>query len=310
MTAAIGVDPQRSRSSIVLRESSGLGTQISVVGDGRRRLIPNAWGGGATEDPWDPEFLRGIRGRLSQYLGVDAGYRITLAVPLEKRVLEVCAAAGLTGVGCVDPADALLCRWLSEPVDGAWRGRVSVAVVGETRTWLASYQVNADQSQVRRLPGARSVPYGSGAWCAELRRMVLDRCGEGAVDPVAVLDGVYEFGAALDPVQPTQWRGPLAERMFTPLRLSRAEMLAWPSVREVTGALRELEGQVVVGGVGAIWPFYDRAWRSDAPEHDLAVGAAWWPELAPYFSGLPVPAAEPATFTGQDEGTAPWLRSS
>jgi hypothetical protein len=93
---AVGVDPQHSRTAIALREGMGRQIHASLVGDGRRRLVPNAlgpegaWGSVAVEgfleragdiataadqllgwriDPWSPLFLRGLHDRLVAYLG-------------------------------------------------------------------------------------------------------------------------------------------------------------------------------------------------------------------------------------------------
>jgi hypothetical protein len=364
VSSAIGIDIQYSRSSVVLRETSGRGDRIAVVGDGRRRLIPNAVGGGqwgstAAEavltagsgpllrwlgDPWDEPFLRGLKGRLTGYLGAEPGpgHHMTLVVPPEipeARVADQCAAAGLRGIGRIDPADGLLCRWLAEPMADARSGPVAVIVLGEAYTAVAVYQVDraASRPQIHRLTGAlQPLPHGSGAWCLELARLVLDRVTEGTapVDPLDVLDGVVEFGVTLaegDSMRSTEWTGPLADRMFAPLRLTRAELLKWPGVRAVTDALPDLArtaldaakvtpAHVITGGVGAVWPFYGEAlqglgkvWRSDTPEHDLAIGAVWWPELAAHFGYGRLPAAtlepvpEPVTASSE---AAPALLSA
>jgi hypothetical protein len=97
----------------------------------------------------------------------------------------------------------------------------------------------------------------------------------------------------------------------------------------VRDALREFAGPrgpdyIVVGGVGATWPFATdaaaasgRLWTSGDPPADVSRGAAWWPDrsLAGRWEqaseDLPVPAIRPmeasAPASVVDE-TPPWLR--
>jgi hypothetical protein len=102
-------------------------------------------------------------------------------------------------------------------------------------------------------------------------------------------------------------------------------------VERVTNAVRELvlatltaPDLLIVGGPCAVWPFIPQAlrdlgpvWQSREPEQDLAAGAAWWPVLQPFFSGVPAPAVQPGKAREprspvpagtQAEVLPPWLR--
>ncbi|MGW7356216.1 hypothetical protein ACWGI0_05955 [Streptomyces sp. NPDC054802] len=323
------------------------------------------------KDPWTQPFLRGVHQRLTNYLGqVEPvprnGYQVVLnapeaptgtggeAAPTDLR--ERCAAAGLCDVKTVDPTDALLCRWLTEPDPGAGQAAESAAVVavacGETWTSAAAYSVN--HGRVRRLhPNTETIAAGSGTWCTELARQVLDRCRPGVprTAVLALLDGVGEFATGLrlsDPDRAVPWAGPLADRMYTPLQLTRRELLARQDVRAVTSAVAALVGRavtvptaagrdvgrplIVVGGIGAVWPVFGdvlsaqgTVWHSAAPDLDLAAGAACWPFLQRRFDTAH-PAArlraspgspqtiqarqltEPHMPTPRREEVPPWLR--
>lgn len=234
-----------------------------------------------------------------------------------------CAAAGLTDVTFVRPTDALLCRWIAEWVrhpsaSGVAEpapSKVTVLVVacGESWTAVAGYALMLGETRplISRLPGtAGRVERGSGEWSAGLARQVMARCREGTRPSaaLAVLDATLELGALLGTRQDgetIEWSGPLADAMSTPLRIRRREQAALAEVRLTTGSVTELVAKtlpeagppppvIVVGGIGAVWPYVtdalqpnrDRAtlWRSSEPEYDLAVGATWWPELRRFFS--------------------------
>jgi hypothetical protein len=243
-----------------------------------------------------------------------------------------CAAAGLNDVTFVRPTDALLCRWIAEwarhpsasGVAEPIPAKVTVLVVacGESWTAVAGYALMPGETRqlISRLPGtARRVERGCGEWSAGLARQVMARCREGTRPDaaLAVLDATLELGALLGAQkdgETTEWSGPLADAMLMPLILRRREQAALEEVRLTTDSVAELVAKtlpeagparpvIVVGGIGAVWPYVtdalqpnrDRAvlWRSSEPEHDLAIGATWWPELRRFFSrgGEPRPPA-------------------
>ncbi len=364
MSGVIGLDPQRSRTALALRATGGTAggpTRLSKVGDGRRLLVPNAtgdagaWGSAALDawvstlspgqpaaievaerwlaDPWSPEFLRGARDRLVEYLGRVTpthrnGYHVCVVAADGAEAAHRCAAGGLDSVNAVRPADALLCRWLAEaaPLDPV-RGLVVAVACGETSTSVEAYQVSGeDRPKVSSVRGsAGQVESAAADWVAQLAGMVLERCREAppAAAVPAVLDGVLEFGAFLrsrPPDASVEWTGPLCDRLFAPLRLRRADLAEHPATRESADAVAGLVSAagelasgsgdrdgplVLVGGFGAIGPFmadalrpHGRVRQSPEPEWDLAVGAAWWPALRHLFTGPDADTAEPTARPG------------
>jgi hypothetical protein len=229
-----------------------------------------------------------------------------------------CAAAGLTDITFVRPTDALLCRWIADwmadpetygmlgplPLTGA---KVLVVACGETCTVAAAYAITLDEVRqpISPLPGtAGRIERGSGEWTHGLAREVMNRCREGtrASSALAVLDATLEFGGFLgtqSPDESIEWSGALTDAMFAPLRIRRRDRAAQEQVRLTTDGVAELVAKalpesgpaqpIVVGGIGAVWPYITDAlqklensaalWRSSEPEHDLAVGATWWPQL-------------------------------
>ncbi|MFD4722312.1 hypothetical protein ACFWOY_23280 [Streptomyces sp. NPDC058423] len=385
MTGVIGLDLQHSRSMVVLREGEGVRTVLAPVGDGIRYAVPNAcddqgrWGSAAAEaslvscgdpgsapaaadllcwrrSPWSEQFLRGLHGRLSGYLGQVAptprnGYQVVVSAltsstasdgaPPPADLRKRCAAAGLTDVATVDPTDALLCRWLTEPDPGGTPWEASPAVVavvcGETWTSAAAYRIEGGRVICARTY-AETVATGTGTWCTELALQVLARCRPGVPTTavLALLDGVGEFATGLratDADRALEWSGPLADRMYAPLRLTRRELLARQEVRAASGTIAALVSRAVtalavdgreagrplilVGGCGASWPFLGDALsplgtvrQSSAPSRDLAAGAAWWPLLRTRFDTTrPTAAKRPGASTGIPSSRSPERRT-
>ena len=361
MNGAAGLDVQHSRTMIVVRE----GAQQLPVGDGQRRLVPNAqadglWGSSAAEailsggsptaewlsrwrtDPWSGPFLAGVHHRLTGFLGQvrpihSNGYFVYLSTGPDTpgNAVELCASAGLADTDPVEPGEALICRWLAEPAAGDWRGAVAAVACGENWTTVTPYTVDRSSGriEVRRMAGCVSRAVGGGSWCTELAANVLERCREGvpATALLPLLDGVLELASALRGREAAEWAGPLTDQLFAPLTFTHQELISRPSVERVTTAVRELvratsvaPDLLIVGGPCAVWPFIPGAlrdlaplWQSREPEQDLAVGAAWWPVLQPFFTGVPalaVPASKaaeprvPATTSPQADLQPPWLR--
>lgn len=342
MSGTIGIDPQSSATTVVVREQGGGVVRLGSVGDGYRLTVPNAaspdgaWGTAAALsrlagtdldtdrgawrcDPWTGEFISGLRDRLFAYLGqVEPvplnGYRTCVSVSADKRtpadrtIHDLFQAVGIPEVDTVDATDALVSRWLMETGGGSRDhdvGTVVAVVCGESSMSVATYQVRIGERvpHVAKLPSScRSQPTGVGEWHQELAAEVLDRCRHGlaAIEWLSLLDGVLEFASimrARPGPGPREWMGPLADRMFAPLRMSDREILRRDSVRAVRAAVQELVAAAaskpdltLIGGVGAIWPFVTDAlgstgqmWRSGDPTHDLATGAACWPSVQTSF---------------------------
>jgi len=341
VSCAFGVDPQHTRTVIVLAE----GPHVRSVGDGRRHLVPNAcgpdglWGSPAAEqrlqalddavdaadladhvldwrcDPLDTPFLSGLRPRIDSYLGrtgrTPRDDTVCLVVADDQDVpAGRWAEAGLPAVTTVAPTDALVCRWLSVPrAAGPFEGRVVAVACGETRTDVAAYEVTHDAGVVRitLAAGGGRIRAGFGVLSTELADRVLQRATEGitAAALLTVLDGTWEYGAELTDAgldDEVVWDKSLAGRMFHPLRLSHRQVAGWPVAAAARSAVASLAKSVagrrpllLVGGIGATWPVAADAvddlgevWRSTMPAHDLAVGAAHWPQLRQLFAG-PVP---------------------
>jgi hypothetical protein len=270
MNGAAGVDMQRSRTMIVVTE----GWQRSPVGDGHRRLVPNAqvnglWGSPAAEailsdgpplperltqwrtDPWSKPFLTGVHDRLTRFLGqvrpIHAnGYVVCLSIGPDApdNLAELCASAGLTDTEAVEPGEALVCRWLTERVPGDWKGAVTSVACGENWTTATPYTVDlaGGRTAVTRTGPSAFRNVGGGAWCAEVAANVLERCREGipATALLALLDGTLELGSALRARDIVEWTGPLTDQLFAPLTFTRQEMASRPSVEQVTGTIRDL----------------------------------------------------------------------
>ena len=196
-----------------------------------------------------------------------------------------------------EPADALLCRWLSMTPELP-SGPVLAVVCGETATILGLYSVGIDEAPVVRADGEKRVDAGSGPWVIEIAADALRQCRPEfpARALLGLLDGVDEFAAMLRASTGdtwVEWAGPLSQYMFEPLRANRSEVAARPTVadyaRPVASAahsvLNGVAGSVtlLVGGPGAAWPFVADAlaglgnmWQSGDPTLDLAYGACWW----------------------------------
>jgi hypothetical protein len=267
-------------------------------------------------DPFDSLFLAGLARRVSGHLALPAlGASPELGCALSVPVSPVANGepsdhyppgdpeAALAGAGfprpvLVDPADAVLCRALAAP-DGrqAFAGAaVTVVACGERWTVVRRYELerHGGRTEPRRGPSA-ALAVGSRLWSTEMALRVLRQREEVPARAVlAVLWGLYEYAAMLRLAPPetlVPWSGPVPSPAFAPLRFSTSACLRWPAVSHfvdaVRGASRDqgyARDQVVVGGIGAIWPFVDAAfpgdgpppWRSSAPELDLAVGAAYY----------------------------------
>jgi hypothetical protein len=356
MTGAIGLDIQDSRTAIAVLEWSAGTIRTGAVGDGRRMLVPHAWTGSLwgseaaeaildgldpeaapaadqllawRQTPWSAEFLEGLYQRLFRYLGQTPptsshGHQVCLCTDTAAvgetvgphALRERLEAARLTEVIQVEPADALVCRWLADPAVTAKSGTVLAVACGEVSTMIAHYRVQSNgQMLAVTQHGASRIGLGAAGWCADIAAEVIFRCREGVprASLLALLDGVMEFGAMLR-AQPAgaeiEWAGPLAERMYDPLRVTREYLRGQPGIARVTAEVRESAARmlartgaatpmaVLVGGPGAVWPFLPDAmasfgpvWQSSEPEADLAVGAAWWVSARQGF-GSPAAAIE------------------
>jgi hypothetical protein len=333
MTGSIGVDLQRSRAAVCLTEWANGRARQGPVGDGSRILVPvaateTAWGSPAAEavlaaqpagrppasllyawrqDPWGGPFLTGLHRRLLGFLGQVQpeglrSHRLFVCADPESAADwaaadELLNQAGLPGTELVRPADALVCRWLSQTPEPP-SGTVLAVACGEVATIIGRYSVSGAGAVRVGRAGETRVEGGSGPWVIEMARDALGHCRPGfpARALLGLLDGVDEFAAMVRTSRDdtwVEWAGPLSQHMFEPLRASRPELARRATVTDFTrpvasavhAALRQAGRRVtlLVGGPGAAWPFVADAlagigtvWQSGDPTLDLAYGACWW----------------------------------
>ncbi|HLV78829.1 MAG TPA: hypothetical protein VKT32_01070, partial [Chthonomonadaceae bacterium] len=156
---------------------------------------------------------------------------------------------------------------------------------------------------------ARSLPFGQAHWTGRLLVHINDLFTE-PIRPgyeLALRDAALEFGARLRRApsgRAVGWTGPLRDKLYAPLQLTPEECYAWPEAAPVMSGLPGLirdslsavnhagrPDLILVGGIGAFWPFAAEAARSsgrvqqsESPEEDVARGAAWWPEVEAVWS--------------------------
>lgn len=316
------------------------------------------------ERPGAMLFWQGMMQRLTAYVGrvkplPSNGYDTIIALPSESiedtsvQLSDLCREAGFEGVTIVPSPHALLCRWMMEVVVMPWgEGAQTVASVsvGDDSISVCAYRVTMrgpNMPQITASSRCFSIPEcGSARWGHRLLQEVANRWREMPEigDEMALRDAANEFGARLSRArqdEQVEWDGPLAERMFENLRLSRRECREWPEVGPLVQELPTLLHQtahavnesgrldlVLVGGVGAMWPFAAevaasefRMWQSGFPLEDVARGAAFWPEVgesnlqmlpldgSAYGSTLTplssLPDSEPDTFSSDEFVSAP-----
>lgn len=276
-------------------------------------------------DPWSIDFLHGLSDRLAAYLGrISATYRHGYEVliswpptgagsgsPDAATLRERCSSAGLTEITTVHPTDALLCRWLADPmspIEIACEAIVVAAGQGWTLVTVYHVERSVDRVQIDLGTGEANatLPVGSQALVDRLARTVLER-GERAPSRflLPVMDGVVEYLGMLSDQHGDReltWQGPLSDRFFAPLGFSVSQIARWPETtrltRPIADIVRSMQGVgrhvILLGGIGSVGPFLSGAlgelgsvWHSTEPELAIAAGATWWPRLHSSFVGTP-----------------------
>jgi hypothetical protein len=274
-------------------------------------------------------FWRGIAQRLYSYLGrvnpvLKNGYQIVVGLQAAdftdaaERIEEICREAGLNDITSVRACDVLLCRWLGEAIiKDPGKQAVVTVVVGDTITTISVYRLQWDSNnRLSRLTSnqvCQHLPFGHTQWMAKLLSMVLARFSE-PLDPayeLAIQDACIEFVQRLAKERDdciVEWTGFLREWMYAPLGLTRRDCAMWPEAQRFCEALpaavnnvlttvtnTSSPDQIVIGGIGALWPFVTGAaahigplWLSGAPQGDIARGCTWWPEFRSLFSETPL----------------------
>jgi|GEM_PF-5078497 len=307
----------------------------------------------AQDGPWLNEpgariFWCGIYQRLYTYLGrvrplMRNGYQVVVALhaadysTAAMGVERLCRAAGLSEAMCIPATDALLCHWLTDRrIDCPPEQVIAVITVGDTATLVSAYHIYQKGDRFPHILASAQpvfhIPVGQSAWLARVLEHVHIQFNE-PIPPgyeLVLRDAAITFAAHLcraDAHHPVEWTGPLAERMYAPLRLARHDCASWPEVTALTASLpaaiqrtvasvsdRTVPDCILVGGVGATWPFVADAaravapiWQSGIPQEDVARGAAWWPEMCQYFSEAGYAVKDLAVWSERQPPVNDWL---
>lgn len=252
------------------------------------------------------------------------GYRLVIGLQADpfpwaaKAISQLAKTAGFVDPICVPAPDALLCRWLAEG-NAAGERIVAAVVVGDTAAAVRAYRLRVDergQTTVTAVGPMCFLPnVGQADWMRQITTLVANRSG-GKIPPeeeLPVRDAAIEFGMQLGRAgdhESITWTGPLRERMVMPIQVTRAGILALLDIQAfnhnlaaaLSSAMAGLKvtkppDVILRGGSGAAWPFglsaltqivpAGKIWQSADPEHDVAYGTAWWPEVGePYADVL------------------------
>jgi hypothetical protein len=281
--------------------------------------VPGPW----LTSPGASGFVAQLSEHLCGYLGQvnpnrENGYATVVATLAQdnQAVPELKSLFGGAGFGEADiifPPQALLCDWLSRVTEGTALPRVIVGVViGDAAVSALAVELKVSPGSPPSLeavsPASWFLPVGHEHLARRVVSMVWERAGvapkESPPDAeLALSDAAVGFALSMGRVRKEEvvkWMGPLANQMFTELRLQRREVESWPEpqlwmaelpclVQDAVGGLGygyrpEL---VILGGIGACWPFAEaaleqvgfvevlpQAWES------VARGSAWWPAFA------------------------------
>jgi hypothetical protein len=299
-------------------------------GDTTYRGMPGE-AGAWLEEPGSSLLWRGLAGRLRHFLGGVAptgenGYQCVVALSAAEPALAAesmrqrAGGAGLPHIDCIRAAEALLCQWLAEEGAAPKSPRtVAVVVCSDSLTSVAAFHLEpAPRGQWRLFPSDTELVLAAGhcSWAGRVLSEVRDRRSESHIaaalrDEIALNEATLAFASRLsaaDPHKAVEWQGPFREHAFTNLRIAPAECRSWPEVALLHNQLPSMVRQVaagfsggaapdavVLGGIGALWPFARDALGSlggvataSHAEHALARGAAWWPVYRENFAdGVP-----------------------
>jgi len=304
----------------------------------------NTWEDGSwVAQPESSSFWGYIYRRLYTFLGrvepvAQNGYQLVVGVQAENypqvvsAVERICSAAGFKSIMLISAPAAILCRWVAEYRISENRDKLIVVVVavGDVSTTVSAYELFPNQNQVFppfHVTNASSPIHisttGLAYWNAKLLNLVGTKLKD-SITPkynLAMRDAALEFGRYLGKVDSWQlldWTGPLSQKMYTPLDLTRRQCDGWTEVSRLTLRLPQAIEQalsaittnkqpdlILVGGVGAVYPFAKDAaaevgqiWHSANPEEDVARGAAWWHEVGLPWTNL-LKEKETASFKSQ-----------
>ncbi|HLJ53579.1 MAG TPA: hypothetical protein VKT77_00995 [Chthonomonadaceae bacterium] len=283
-------------------------------------------------EPDASRFWQGLYGRLYAFLGripptSQRGYRLIAGLQaLDGRAASdgVCRLAAQAGFGpptCIAATDALLARHLSETRQGsAGESTITVISAGDTATTVCSYRMRRESLASGRIAtrilardtSPRHLPFGHAHWAGRLLVHITDLFTEPiqSGSELAMRDAALEFGSRLRRApagRSVTWTGPHRDKLYAPLELTYSDCASWPEtshylamlpdmIRDSAAALgvRSRPDLILVGGIGALWPFpvaaaasVGQVLQSGSPEEDVARGAAWWPEIESLWSDVP-----------------------
>lgn len=243
------------------------------------------------------------------------GYQVVVALPSASDsdeatvVLRRSEKAGFLHGQSITVTDALLSRWLATPGNAQLPPQVAVVIaITDCAVCVSGYRSDGLRSDgwPRFVRGGwlRLESVGFRYWCDHLLEEVRRHLTEspGASEELLLRDGAVEFASRLRMMKRTEaleWTGPLHDRLFSPASFSPGECHNWPSATSLAVKLPAAVKRVIqplgatskvslliLGGVGAVWPFAAEiaknlgpTWCGSSPEHDIALGAAWWPIL-------------------------------
>lgn len=236
-----------------------------------------------------------------------------------KTIERVCLTAGFKSATIISTPVAILSRWVSEYAISEIREKkiVVVVAVGDVSTTVGAYELYPNtqkSSPAFYLTNTSSQIHiyntGLAYWNAKLLSLVSTKL-KNPVTPeynLGMRDAALEFGRYLGKVDKHQllnWNGPLKQKMYAPLDITRNQCEVWSEVSNLTLRLPTAIEQalsaigskqpdlILVGGAGAIYPFakdiaakLGKVWQSPNPEQDIALGAACWPEVSSSWNNL------------------------
>jgi hypothetical protein len=269
--------------------------------------------------PGAPRFVRQLFQHLRGYIGrVDpapsSGYATVVATMAQEtdvssKVKDLFCQAGFTETEVISHPQALLCDWLSQSAERtAWPSVVVAVAIGDTTTSALAIKLITTGGAPRveaASPAGSFLPIGHEHLARRLLSMVWERSGIAPTEAppdseLALSDAVIGFAQSLGRArreEVVEWRGPLAGHMFTDLQIQRQEVENWPEPRRWRDGLPRLveeavaglgqefgSGLVVLGGIGACWPFATETLKGVGavellPQvwESVARGSAWWP---------------------------------
>lgn len=304
----------------------------------------------------DAIFWRGIASRLFSYLGrMEAvrqnGYGVTAAISGELDADAVASRArhaGLRDFDLITATEALCCREFGSATDLPEPRRTIVAVAcGDRSVEIEAFVIERTSSRqpliVARSGGTTIEQTGHALWSkrliAELREHLIEPLPTALEWNPDVSLAILRAAERLTRERGSfDWTGGLGRSLFAPVRIALWDCRRWPEAILLEAAmspavddeLRKLAAGdadlILVGGIGALWPFAGDAARaigniriSSDPASDLAIGASAWKESVQTVTATrpqrriiqkPPPSEEEGSpEDGEPAVQPPWLKS-